>query len=261
MIRRDTVYRGSPGWTLLSQVEHARLSGEMAAAWGEGTTFARLEPNEEVVAAIHHHDDGWRIWEQRPQVDPQAGHPFNFLEMPFAALPAIWQGSIAAAREIGPLAGYMVSGHFQWLTRRNDLWKESRAGEENLATHFDEEQQLLQQRWREDIRTHYPAEYHSDSFLETSVKWLRFFDWLSLWLCTQERSEAETFQVPEQPEVTFRPLARDEFAIEPWPFQMPELRLTISGPWVPEQHYTNREELALPGREEVTFTWLLRPGS
>lgn len=255
MIRRDTVYQGTAGWTLLTQVEHARLSGEMAAVWD----FPPLEAKDEIVAAIHHHDDGWRIWEQHPEVDPKTGMPYNFLEMPFAKLPEIWQGSVAAAREIGPLAGYMVSGHFQWLTRRNDLWKKAREGEENPATQFDAEQEILQQRWYEDIQRRYSAEYQSNSFLETSIAWLRFFDWLSLWLCTKARDEPETFDVPDKSKITFQPDSQTSFVVDPWPFQIPELRLTIAGPWVPAKRYASTEQLGLSQCEQITYSWLLSP--
>src|SRR5689334_22023337 len=103
MIRRPQPGVDSqPQWVLISQVEHARVSGELAEHWAAGA----LAPRDELVATIYHHDDGWREWEQRPDVDPEPGRPRAFTEMPLADSLVIWQRSIDAAARLGNLAPY-----------------------------------------------------------------------------------------------------------------------------------------------------------
>src|ERR1700754_3881963 len=106
MIRRDIqLAEDERLWLLISQVEHAHVSGEL--------TRNLKEPfSHEVVEAITHHDDGWAGWEASPKLNPEIGGPYSFVEMPLPETLVIWDGSIAAARKFGPLAGFMVAGHF-----------------------------------------------------------------------------------------------------------------------------------------------------
>jgi hypothetical protein len=114
MIRREiTTADGVKQWLLISQVEHARVSGELALQWRE-------EYSDDVVNAIAHHDDGWAAWEAQPKLNPELGAPFSFLEMPVPAALVIWDHSIAAAGEYGPLAAYIVAGHFYNLLSNSD---------------------------------------------------------------------------------------------------------------------------------------------
>jgi hypothetical protein len=88
MIRRDT----PDSWLLISQVDHARLAGDLAAAWGNDRV-AGLPLADWLVPAVRDHDEGWRFWEAHPTVTPD-GKPRQFLEMPPAESTAIWTVSI-----------------------------------------------------------------------------------------------------------------------------------------------------------------------
>src|SRR5262245_45303071 len=100
MIRRKlTLSNEAPLWLLVSQVEHARISGELARHWKD--VFS-----QEVINAIAHHDDGWAKWEDSPKLNREIGGPYSFLEMPLTEALSIWDESIAAARNFGPLGGY-----------------------------------------------------------------------------------------------------------------------------------------------------------
>ncbi len=92
MIRREH----QNDWLLISQVDHAHLAGRMAAHWGNETVPA-LPLRDDLVDAVRFHDDGWREWEQTPEVNPQTGQPRNFTEMPLATSVKIWQHSIDIA--------------------------------------------------------------------------------------------------------------------------------------------------------------------
>src|SRR5262249_30681458 len=106
MIRRNIqLDDGTPAWLLISQVEHARISGELTQAWNP------VFPDE-VTSAIAHHDDGWRAWEIATTLDPVRGCPLSFVEMPISDAIQIWSRSIEAASAYGHLAAAIVAGHF-----------------------------------------------------------------------------------------------------------------------------------------------------
>ncbi|HVT27369.1 MAG TPA: DUF3891 family protein, partial [Lacipirellulaceae bacterium] len=76
MIRRELkLTDGAANWLLVSQVEHAHVSGELVRYWRDAFS-------SDVVEATWHHDDGWATWEVEPKLNPEVGGPFSFLEMP-----------------------------------------------------------------------------------------------------------------------------------------------------------------------------------
>src|SRR6187401_2881008 len=114
MIRREIKPNDkSTIWLLVSQVEHAQISGELVRNW-------RDEFSPDVAEAITHHDDGWAEWESEPKMNAVIGAPYSFLEMPLAESLVIWDRSIVSARKFGPLAGYIVAGHFYNLLADSD---------------------------------------------------------------------------------------------------------------------------------------------
>jgi hypothetical protein len=124
MIRRlGSAAEGTTGqWILISQIDHARLSGQLAEYWG-AQGYSPLSPRDELLWAINHHDDGWGEWEQTPDVDPKSGHPRSFTEMELGDALVIWTASIESARQAGNLEAYLVAGHFCALARRSAAWR------------------------------------------------------------------------------------------------------------------------------------------
>ena len=78
MIRRDVLFAdGRPGWLLIEQPAHARLSRWLAerCAVPLGGDLAPSEARafrDDVFSAIELHDDGWRAWESCPAIDAAA---------------------------------------------------------------------------------------------------------------------------------------------------------------------------------------------
>jgi hypothetical protein len=121
MIRREIkAMDGSQIWLFVSQVGHAHLSGELMRHWKEKLPT-------EVVEGIAHHDDGWADWELEPKLKTELGAPYSFLEMPLEDSLSIWDKSIEAARKLGPLAGWIVGGHFYNLLADSENAREPKA--------------------------------------------------------------------------------------------------------------------------------------
>jgi hypothetical protein len=258
MIRRDaTAPDGTSSWILISQVDHARISGELASYWGAGG-FEPVEPREELLPAIFGHDDGWAAWEQLPGVDSKTGRPLNFTEMPLADSLAIWQRSIDAVRAHGDLAGYAVSGHFSALLRHVNHWQKIGADHETEAADFLARQDAFQNhalaRWQ-------AAHTASDAAAVAArgLKFLQFFDALSLWFCTAERDRPLTLDVPGGPPLTLRPRSPTEISLSPWPLDLAELKIAIAGRQIPAAPYESREELAAAQSATATLAWRLTP--
>jgi hypothetical protein len=168
MIRRELEFADGRYWLLVSQVEHAHVSGELVRHWK--TEFA-----PEVVEAIRHHDDGWAAWEAEPKIDPKAGAPYSFLEMPLAESLAIWDASIAAARKFGSLAGYIVAGHFY------SLLSESENAAAATAMAWLAAKRKVRTTWLDEWVRADPA--HTLEYAKQAQQMLLLTDLFSLWLC------------------------------------------------------------------------------
>jgi hypothetical protein len=171
MIRREiTSPNGDKLWLLISQVEHARVSGEITANWREEFT-------DDVVDAIAHHDDGWASWEADPKLNPEIGAPFSFLEMPVAAALVIWDHSIAAAEKFGSLAAYVVAGHFYNLLSNSDH------ATDPLATAWLTAKRKHRTVWLDEwIRA---GRSHTLEYAKGAQHMLLVADLFSLWLCCE----------------------------------------------------------------------------
>lgn len=284
VIRRDaTLADGRPGWLLISQVEHARISGELAAA-ARPRLLLGLKDDEaaagmaqlpelaavraEMLAAVTHHDDGWRGWQDAPKLDGQHGRPYSFTEMPVGDALRIWSGSIAAAAVEGPLAAWMVGGHFRRLLDHSeslgagplaDLWRATQ----------DRARDLSLDQWK------FAAPgTHTDALAEHALEALWIFDAISLWFCcgcpggdaaapTEEAVACGPFHIGAGTtlETTLQlapPSAGHGAAVtEPWIFKPSTIELQTAAMLVPAQRYESSAEL-VAAYQPTTLRWTLR---
>jgi hypothetical protein len=169
MIRREiTLPDGAKHWLLVSQVDHARVSGHLARNWNEEFTAG-------VIDAIAHHDDGWAAWEANPKLNPEVGAPYSFLEMPIPAALVIWDHSIAAAAQFGPLASFIVAGHFY------NLLSNSENANDPLAIAWLAAKRKLRTSWL-DAWTRADSS-HTLQCAKRAQEMLLVADLFSLWLC------------------------------------------------------------------------------
>jgi hypothetical protein len=259
MIRRTTRdEQGVECWVLISQVEHARISGVLAERW-DPRVFSPFDYRGELLAAIYHHDDGWADWEQAIGVDPETGRPLNFTEMPLVESLAIWRASIASASKHGDMAGYVVSAHFCDLLRRFSSRWQNDAAKAAIAGEFFECQKQHQadrlERWNRRARV-------ADAVIaaDTALKTLQIFDSLSLWLCCSEHPKPETFELPGAPPTTIRSLAHFEASISPWPFADERIELQAVGRLIPATRYESPADLALAPSRKADLKWTILGG-
>ncbi len=261
MIRRDCLAEdGSRRWVLISQVAHAHLAGCISEHWGAAPYAPLVEPADELVKAVYHHDDGWHQWEREPSPDPVTGRPPDFMVMPLLESLAIWRRSIDTAGQIGPLAGYAVSGHFSALLSRAVPAHESDDTWMRPATDFLDEQKQLRDRWLARWLQADPLRRNHE-LADRAVAILQFFDRLSLWLCCADRTETATFHVPGQLPLTCTPRGRREIVMNPWPLRVPKLQLKLHGRSIAVAKYADSAALASAASTPVLLGWLLVPNA
>lgn len=255
MIRREvTDATIGPAWILISQVDHARLAGELARDW-QTPLIMWPEVNAELLATIDHHDDGWLDWEASPRVDPIKQRPLQFIEMPLDQSLVIWQRSIDQCRAYGFLASWLVSGHFSALLRHSNAWQRTDHPQATIAADFLRRQDMDRIGWFRQWQ-HRDPRRNALSVAETCLRWLQFFDALSLWLCCAPRTNVERMQCVEPAELELRPSSAGLIDMSPWPLRVRSVRHSVRGRHIAVGQYTEAQSLG-PIGEPVELSWQL----
>lgn len=109
---------------LVTQPDHAALSGYLAAHWGNesfrplGLWDSLSEPEtvrREIVFGIAQHDNGWWEWETDPEIDPQDGLPLDFLQGDAGEGFERWKRGAARFEHDHPFASVLINRHAYWL--------------------------------------------------------------------------------------------------------------------------------------------------
>jgi len=255
MIRREiTSPDGTKLWLLISQVEHAHVSGELVRNWRE-------QFSDDVIDAVTHHDDGWSAWEAEPKLNPETGAPFSFLEMPVPAALVIWDHSIAAAGQFGPLAASIVAGHFYNLLNNSDHAKDP------LAVAWLTAKRKHRTGWLDEWIRGDPS--RTLEYAKRAQEMLLVADLFSLWLCCdcpadgqresilgQSAMKLQTDTLLNQFQFTVRDFAIKQpaagerveglawsVAVHPYPCKASPLSLSADCIAAPAKHYTSWQEL------------------
>jgi len=109
---------------LISQPDHAALSGYLAAHWGNREFSAAggyadcPDPEllrSEVILAIAEHDNGWWEWEADPPRDPNDGLPLDLLQLTQDEGLARWRLGVPRFAKEHPYVALLISFHACWL--------------------------------------------------------------------------------------------------------------------------------------------------
>jgi hypothetical protein len=94
----------------IGQPAHAWVSGQLAAAWGNGL-FPEPRPREEVCLAAAQHDLGMAAWDAEPELNPDTGWPMSFLELPVETHLRLWTAAPRLALAQSRWVALLVSMH------------------------------------------------------------------------------------------------------------------------------------------------------
>jgi hypothetical protein len=253
LIRRDD----HGDWLIIPQIEHARIAGELARAWGN-ERFASLAAFPAILLAVEHHDDGWRDWDSAPRLNPATGIPRSFMEMRMRDSTAIWTRSINFCLS-APLAGIAASRHFKYLAEQ--VRNSGRADPDDLEAidrflrdQDNESGDLAPRLWD-------AADATVVQSCDFGFRTVRFFDAVSLRLCCAERHEPEQMTAPGGESVTLIPKDAWHVAIEPYPLGVEAPRLQTFARRVAARRYENDDDFLATfnaARFEL-LTWTIQP--
>lgn len=229
------LHREDPsGLVTISQPAHARISGQLAAAWG-GPIGGELTPRDDVVLAAGQHDVGWLWWEMTPTLNPETGLPHSFREMPTAMHLDIWSSAGPLALSYGPYVALLVSKHGSGLYRRFHDFDRDTDREAADARAFLQEAAEFEASLVEDLERQ--RGYRDDAaieIVERNRRLIGLWDGMSLAFCHGLR-ERQTFSgVPAaNGEIELQLEPQDEHgarvAVEPWPFERDHVHLLTHG--------------------------------
>ncbi len=214
-------------YLLISQPDHARLSGELAAHF-VSPRFTRVTP--EVARAIASHDEGWGIYpsEASASAPPELsaeGRPVSFIEFAPPQFLCAWTRSIEAAGRICAAGGIIVSRHFCSLAEFRLKQGALAANELRMISDYLARERERQQHWLGGCGYEEPE-------LAALLEVLQFCDLMSLYLCCGTR---QTVEFPNC--LTDAPLrvvptgSANSYQLCPSPFQapgQPERAITLS---------------------------------
>lgn len=102
---------------MICQTDHAKMSGQFAAHWGNAR-FEKPRPFDAVVRAAAYHDSGWYGYETKPTINPETGKTLNFLQVAWGPVQRrAFQWAIDWMTEIDPYSGLLLSRHRTGLQR------------------------------------------------------------------------------------------------------------------------------------------------
>ncbi len=223
-------YESDGSIVMITQNDHAQLSGLFAAHWGNDT-FEKPHPYGSLVRAAMFHDRGWIRYETGPQLNRETGKTPNYREVPNdrTQLEAFeWAGDWLSA--IDPYAGLMITKH------RSGLWQ----GRYGVITHppainrgtlSPEIQAFIA---KSEAKQKVAAEKLNPREVAINYNLLQVWDMLSLYICSTEALKPDRIEpVPlaysgaRGVAMTLTPLQSDMIALNPYPFDQPSLTTNV----------------------------------
>ncbi len=232
---------GQPAF-VITMDQHTAFAGALARVYGN-ERFARVEPREEMLYMIEHHDAGWRELDARALRDPDTGLPYHLVQTPFERIVETSAASPDFNSRRHAFCGLLSSMH-SWglyngrygmsdMVLLDALAEEHRARADAMLDGELARQELLKTELAGDAAT---APWIEPGRLLQCYKQLQFFDTAALYFhCTPETQRSdETFtHVPLDAErdlsVRVERVAEGRYAFAPYPFAEGEIELGFEG--------------------------------
>ena len=229
---------------LIGQTDHSRFVGQLAAHWGN-KDFAVPKPYVSMVRAATFHDYGWLRYETNPQIHPESGEPYQFLQVPLGTgqLEA-YQWSLDWLAGIDRYAGLIINMH------RTGLWKNrydtiAHPNGYNLRELNSEVRDFIQlnEDWQEMER----AACDSGE-LWTNYRLMQVWDLLGLYFGCQDPYEDYVEPVPTSysdkngVRLAMKPAGPGRVMFEPYPFNVRPCRVQLAFKRLSQGSFEDLEE-------------------
>lgn len=236
----QTTSDGQPSF-VIEQADHARMSGQVAAAFGNDR-FAAPVPRDLMIYVAGHHDEGWVPVDGLRLQSPDTGLPYHLTQTPLSYVLRTSAGSPAFNEAHHPFCGVLSSMHTYGLFHgryglSDFIFVERVPVEHKAAVMAMLDNELARQERLKRLLAADPASagWVEEAALFDSYKLLQFFDTLSLYfhLTGREQRGQTSFQhVPDgrgaDHTLTIEPVA-DAYRLSPFPFAGDELTVSVLG--------------------------------
>jgi Protein of unknown function (DUF3891) len=265
--KRMIVRDGADGsLILIAQTDHAKLSGQCAAHWGN-RDFARPQPFESVVRAAMFHDSGWYDYEANPTIAPDTGRPLNFLQVAWGKPQRrAFEWAIEWMTRIDPYSGSLVSKHRTGL-QRGRYGKMTHPTAFNTQNLPEDNEDFLAR--NEAAQADQLKNYDEDEFW-TNYELMQAFDFISLFICNKDVIDDYIEPVPmsyngKSPpaRLTLKTVEGTRIEVDPFPFDVNPLRVQLIRRKLDRTAFPDpaafREAYFKTTPEAVDFTLCARP--
>jgi hypothetical protein len=219
------------GWEVIYHRAHALLAAQLAGQWRRKDAPARLY---ETLAAISHHDDLEKEWEEDTLTE--AGAPKDFtldsntdVDAGVDKLAELAKNALYRGRWVALL----ISMH---ISRLN----EPSRGKGSKLDKFLDEQLQNQQRWRKELGI-------KKEEVDAAYAFMQWCDRLSLILCQQELPADERFleisKGPEGQRYDIMQRSDNLVVVKPWPFQDDKFTVNVEACDVSQVKFQSSTEL------------------
>jgi hypothetical protein len=264
---------------VIRQPDHGTQTGLISRAWGN----AELPPLAERAAASSlaatHHEDGWSVWERRPDIDPATGHPTQFLAVRPREHITAYRAGIERASQLDPWTGLLVSMHGAGLYNdRYGTYRLEELGdqalteaERALVDEFLGDMADLQHRLFGEVMGHRAVDApHVEPQVVESYLLLQVWDRISLQFALRHAADgaigpvpvigSTSAQEPQSVHLQCRSTGRFALSLDPYPFTDDVVTFPIAAARVPDRTYRDPEDFlavlaaATPMTVECTVT-------
>jgi len=215
---------------LIAQTDHAKVSGQCAAHWGN-RDFARPTPYEAVVRAAMFHDSGWYDYEASPTIAPDTGRPLNFMQVAWGKPQRrAFEWAIDWMTKIDPYSGLLISKHRTGLQRGRygKMIQPTAFNTQNLPE--DNEDFLA----RNEATQAAQLKNYDEAEFWTNYQLMQTFDFISLFLCNKDVVDDCIEPVPtsydgksEPVRLTLKTIEGNVIRVDPYPFDVNPLRVQL----------------------------------
>jgi uncharacterized protein DUF3891 len=244
-------------WFVSTQEDHAELSAQFAAHWGN-KTFSRLRPYDTMVFATTFHDSGYREWEGNPPINLAKGRPYAHRET-IPAFEAIeleaYAKNVAWLRSRDRYASLLVSMHRTGLwANRYDTFSIPKGRVRQRSPEVMAAKAALEAQQAEEKIVLGAGIQGFATDLWFNFRALQIFDMLSLYFCCDGYVDDEQFKenlitpVPlsyeskEEVELRMQPAGPHSVRFTPYPFDIAPLKVGVRARWLPSGQFASEEE-------------------
>lgn len=104
------------GFELVTQTDHAHLSGRLAALWRDDG-LPQSPRRDDILFACREHDNGWREADAAPHLHPDGDRPHDFVSLPLTARAELWRRGVQRYVEERPYGALLIARHAELLHR------------------------------------------------------------------------------------------------------------------------------------------------